>query len=278
MPPNNARIRLLFSLSAALPFSESSGHPVFSWRASLPCGHLLGLLFRALGGRVEEVEDVEEEEEDGEGATEEVAGEVGVGENPPQQTYSSSPPPPRQQPSTAGKPERVRSARLEQKREKYLRRRQQLSNLETRHVQSGLERGSPDSGVSEGGQADTREVANGEDTLGGGPVERVAPVEQGERGLIVRPPPGAGIAGSRELYRESKDVTEEAAATLRNISTNFLSSLKYKKVSGCEREVRCLMGADLVTRGEDSATELAVRCNQLQRLAKAGKEADTKNI
>ena len=106
MPPNNARIRLLFSLSAALPFSESSGHPVFSWRASLPCGHLLGLLFRALGGRVEEVEDVEEEEEeDGEGATEEVAGEVGVGENPPQQTYSTSPPPPRQQPSTAGKPE-----------------------------------------------------------------------------------------------------------------------------------------------------------------------------
>ena len=31
------------------------------------------------------------------------------------------------------------------------------------------------------------------------------------------------------------------------------------QVSGCEREVRCLMGADLVTRGEDSATELAVR-------------------
>ena len=49
MPPN-ARIRLLFSLSAALPFSESSGHPVFSWRASVSCGHLLGLLFRALRG------------------------------------------------------------------------------------------------------------------------------------------------------------------------------------------------------------------------------------
>lgn len=277
MPPNNARIRLLFSLSAALPFSESSGHSVFSWRASLPCGHLLGLLFRALGGRVEEVDDVEEED-DGEGAREEVAGEVGVGENPPQQTYSTSPQPPREQTSTARKPERVRSARLEQKREKYLRRRKQLSNLETRDAQSGFERGSPDSGVSEGGQADTREVANGEDTLGGRSVERVGPVEQGERGLIVRPPPGAGIAGSRELYRESKDVTEEAAATLRNISTNFLSSLKYKKVSGCDREVRCLMGADLVTRGEDSATEIAVRCNQLQRLAKAGKEADAKNI
>ena len=108
MPPN-ARIRLLFSLSAALPFSESSGHPVFSWRASLPCGHLLGLLFRALGGRVEEVE-VEEEVEHGEGVTTEeeegpAAGEVGDGENPPQQTCSASPPPPRQQPSSAGKTE-----------------------------------------------------------------------------------------------------------------------------------------------------------------------------
>ena len=110
MPPN-ARIRLLFSLSAALPFSESSGHPVFSWRASLPCGHLLGLIFRALGGRVEEVE---EEVEDGEGAGvapegEEgqaaAAGEVGDGGNPPQQTCPASPPPPRQQPSTAGKTE-----------------------------------------------------------------------------------------------------------------------------------------------------------------------------
>ena len=109
MPPN-ARIRLLFSLSAALPFSESSGHPVFSWRASLPCGHLLGLIFRALGGRVEEVE-VEEEVEDGEGAgvaTEgeegpAAAGEAGDSGNPPQQTCSTSPPTPRQQPSTVGK-------------------------------------------------------------------------------------------------------------------------------------------------------------------------------
>ena len=42
---------------------------------------------------------------------------------------------------------------------------------------------------------------------------------------------GAGVAGSRELCRETKDVTEEAAAALRNISTNFLSSLKYKKVT-----------------------------------------------
>ena len=106
--PHNSRIRLLFSLSAALPFSESSGHPVFSWRASLPCGHLLGLLFRALGGRVDEVE--VEEAEDGEGAevaTEEEegasAGEVGDGENPPQQTCSTSPPPRRQQPPIAEK-------------------------------------------------------------------------------------------------------------------------------------------------------------------------------
>ena len=107
MPPN-ARIRLLFSLSAALPFSESSGHPVFSWRASLPCGHLLGLLFRALGGRVEEVEEEEEEVEHGDATGEEEgeAGEVGAGgENPPQQTGSDSPSPPRLQQSTAGKTE-----------------------------------------------------------------------------------------------------------------------------------------------------------------------------
>ena len=43
-------------------------------------------------------------------------------------------------------------------------------------------------------------------------------------------------AGSQELFRETKDVTEEAAATLRNISTNFLSSLKYKKVRDRNRE------------------------------------------
>ena len=98
MPPN-ARIRLLFSLSAALPFSESSGHPVFSWRASVSCGHLLGLLFRALRGRVEEVAQ-------GEGvATVQVEGPAGEdggdGESPPQQTCSTSSP--RQQPPTARK-------------------------------------------------------------------------------------------------------------------------------------------------------------------------------
>ena len=70
-------------------------------------------------------------------------------------------------------------------------------------------------------------------------MERAGPVEQGgtllKRGSIVRAP-GAGVGGSRELYRETKDVTEEAAATLRNISTNFLSSLKYKKVRDRNRE------------------------------------------
>lgn len=43
----SCRIRLLFSLSAALPFSEE-GHPVFNWRASVSCGHFLGVLFRYL--------------------------------------------------------------------------------------------------------------------------------------------------------------------------------------------------------------------------------------
>ena len=115
MPPN-ARIRLLFSLSAALPFSESSGHPVFSWRASLPCGHLLGLLFRALGGRVEEVEEEEEEVEHGDatGDEEGEAGEDGAGgENPPQQTGSTFLSPPSQQPSTAEKTESKTTTILE---------------------------------------------------------------------------------------------------------------------------------------------------------------------
>ena len=90
--------------------------------------------------------------------------------------------------------------------------------------------------MSEGDQAHTRgRGACGEEPWGGGgPVERAGPVEQGgtllERGPVVRAA-GAGVGGSRELYRETKDVTEEAAATLRNISTNFLSSLKYKKVT-----------------------------------------------
>ena len=65
-------------------------------------------------------------------------------------------------------------------------------------------------------------------------MEKEGPVEQdgtpGERRSIGKAS-GAGVVGSKELYRESKDVTEEAAATLRNISTNFLSSLKYKKVT-----------------------------------------------
>ena len=66
-------------------------------------------------------------------------------------------------------------------------------------------------------------------------MERAGPVEQGgtllERGRVVRAAGAPGVGGSRELFRETKDVTEEAAATLRNISTNFLSSLKYKKVT-----------------------------------------------
>ena len=60
------------------------------------------------------------------------------------------------------------------------------------------------------------------------PVERLRPVEHRipvcERGRTSQSPV------SKELHRETKDVTEEAAVTLRNISTNFLSSLKYKKV------------------------------------------------
>ena len=60
------------------------------------------------------------------------------------------------------------------------------------------------------------------------PVDRLRPVEHRipvcERGRASQSPILKGLHG------ETKDVAEEAAVTLRNISTNFLSSLKYKKV------------------------------------------------
>jgi hypothetical protein len=74
-------LRLLLSLSA-LPYSEADGHPVFAWRASLACGHLLGLLLRALA---------REGEEPGPGA------EGGAG-HPPQPSPGPPPPPPPPQP------------------------------------------------------------------------------------------------------------------------------------------------------------------------------------
>ena len=117
MPPTAPRIRLLFSLSAALPFSENLGHPVFSWRASVPCGHLLGLLFRALGGRVEEVAEGEQgEPEEGEAAEQgAVAGEDGGnGGVPPPQANSVSFP--NRQPAVTGKPESKPTISKRQKR------------------------------------------------------------------------------------------------------------------------------------------------------------------
>ena len=117
MPPTAGRIRLLFSLSAALPFSENLGHPVFSWRASVPCGHLLGLLFRALGGRVEEVaeEDQGEPEEEGEAAEQgAVPGEDGGnGGVPPAQ--ATSVPFQDRQPAVMEKPESKPSISKRQK-------------------------------------------------------------------------------------------------------------------------------------------------------------------
>ena len=78
--------------------------------------------------------------------------------------------------------------------------------------------------MSEGAETDTVGGAHGEDIFR--PSENGGPDERGSK---------VG-AGSQELFRETKDVTEEAAATLRNISTNFLSSLKYKKVRDRNRE------------------------------------------
>jgi len=52
-------MRILLTISAALPFSPE-GHPVFNWRASLPCAHFLGILFRRLAadqGHQEQQED-----------------------------------------------------------------------------------------------------------------------------------------------------------------------------------------------------------------------------
>ena len=48
---SHTNIRLLFSLGAALPFSQEPGlQPVFTWTTSLACGHFLGHLFRHLAG------------------------------------------------------------------------------------------------------------------------------------------------------------------------------------------------------------------------------------
>ena len=91
--------------------------------------------------------------------------------------------------------------RMRQKRERYLRRRRTVTD------QEGEDRGSPDSGVSEGG-GERDGDAQARDA-GGGVKQAVIDQE----------------------LRQTKDVTEEAAETLRNISTNFLSSLKYKEVS-----------------------------------------------
>lgn len=61
MTSRHTNIRLLFSLGAALPFSQD---PVFTWSASLACGHFLGHLFRHLAGAGHQ-DEVEEARDDG---------------------------------------------------------------------------------------------------------------------------------------------------------------------------------------------------------------------
>lgn len=64
MTSGHTNIRLLFSLGAALPFSQDPGlQPVFTWSASLACGHFLGHLFRHLAGAGHQ--EVEEARDDG---------------------------------------------------------------------------------------------------------------------------------------------------------------------------------------------------------------------
>ena len=64
MTSRHTNIRLLFSLGAALPFSQDPGlQPVFTWSASLACGHFLGHLFRHLAGAGHQ-EEVEEARDD----------------------------------------------------------------------------------------------------------------------------------------------------------------------------------------------------------------------
>ena len=61
---SHPNIRLLFSLGAALPFSPAPGlQPVFTWTASLACGHFLGHLFRHLAGAGHQEQEQEQEEE-----------------------------------------------------------------------------------------------------------------------------------------------------------------------------------------------------------------------
>ena len=59
---SHTNIRLLFSLGAALPFSQEPGlQPVFTWTTSLACGHFLGHLFRHLAGAGHQEDQAQEE-------------------------------------------------------------------------------------------------------------------------------------------------------------------------------------------------------------------------
>ena len=57
------KIKLWFSLTAALPFSSDGQHPVFTWTTSLVCGHFLGKLFSDLVLGPEKVNEVDERTE-----------------------------------------------------------------------------------------------------------------------------------------------------------------------------------------------------------------------
>merc|ERR1712106_869258 len=74
---------------------------------------------------------------------------------------------------------------------------------------------------------------------------------------------------TRHKETNEKEVTHEAANTLKNISTNFISSLRYKKVTGCEIEISQLQAMDKdMSRlksdcRQELETEIAVRSLQM---------------
>eukprot|EP00090_Calanus_glacialis_P022108 TRINITY_DN34118_c0_g1_i1.p1 TRINITY_DN34118_c0_g1~~TRINITY_DN34118_c0_g1_i1.p1 ORF type:complete len:181 (+),score=43.46 TRINITY_DN34118_c0_g1_i1:350-892(+) len=87
---------------------------------------------------------------------------------------------------------------------------------------------------------------------------------------------------ARPEETDNKAVAQEAAKTLQNISTNFLSSLRFKKVNGCEIEISQMqaMDKDVSRLKSDSKqkleTEIAVR--SLQMISLTGKREATSTI
>jgi len=87
---------------------------------------------------------------------------------------------------------------------------------------------------------------------------------------------------NRPERNRDKEVVQEAANTLKTISSNFIASLRYKKVQGCEIEISQMqaLGNDMSRLKSDCKlkleTEIAVR--SLQMISLTGKSEATSTI